>query len=139
MDRFAKDYQMLLKIRSIRADRAEREMAMAESMRQLSHDQYAKAATASHSAKIEAEAASAARYPKDARSLNGGALHEMNRTATLARARFEDSELVVEMAAADLTLKSNQAEVAKIRFAQEQRILIKTETVLDELKSPSGD
>lgn len=138
MERFAKDYHLLLKIRSIRADRAEREMAAAEALRQKSQDYYQNAATASQIAKATADAASAARYPRDVRSLDGATLHQMNKTATLARARFQDSEQLVHTAAADLAAKAAASDAARSRFAKEQRIVIKTETVLEELKNPSS-
>ncbi|MFD1745605.1 hypothetical protein ACFSE1_09055 [Rhizobium helianthi] len=135
MDRFSKDYALLLKIRSIRAEKAERKMAEADARRDAS---LAKLQAADHmaaTAQAHVAEASLNRRRLTSRQVSGAELQQLRSAEVIARARMEDRAFDVLRARAEVEQRTSEAEVSRALFAKAHRMVIKTETIIDELKT----
>lgn len=139
MECFDKDYKILLKIRSIRAEKAEREMVEADARRHASLATLDHANALAVASQENVRIASSKRRQFANRQVNGADLQALRSGEIIAKARLEDCTVVVSQAKVEVDRTTSEAEAARSVFAKAHRLVIKTETIIDELKTGELD
>ncbi len=90
MSSFKREFQLLLKIRSIRADKAERELASAEARRAEAAEIHSKASFHLEDARAQLRTINENRFPKQSALLSGGEIRKKATVARQAEAHLQD-------------------------------------------------
>lgn len=133
MSSFKREFQLLLKIRSIRADKAERELAVAEARRAEATDNHNKAASQLADARSQLRHINENRFPKQSALLSGGEIRKKATVARQAEAHLQDRVTDYHSATYRRDDAERGASIAREAHNLSQRIVIKTEAIIDEL------
>ena len=133
MSKFRKEFELIHKIRSIRADRAERNMAIAEGQRMQAVIAHNDATALKDEAKQRVRDIDSGRFAAHNNQISGKELKDGAMAAREAKARLQD-------AASDVIVKNEQREQAtwnatvwKEIYKASQKKVIKTEAILEQL------
>ncbi|MCJ8510551.1 hypothetical protein MUU53_22060 [Rhizobium lemnae] len=139
MSKSKKDFELILKIRSIRADRAERNMAIAEDQRVQAVIAYDEATALKNEARKRVRNIDSGRFAAHSSQISGRQLKDAAMAAREAKALLQD-------AVSDVFVKSEQRKQATLNatvlrevYNSSQKMVIKTEAVIEQLSEENPE
>lgn len=133
MSNYKSEFKLLLKIRAVRADRAERNLAIAEVKRNVAIENHDEAISKREEARNDLRSLNDSRFPQQSALVSGRELKQRANAAFHAEARLEDKISDVSLAKNLRDQADREAVSAKEVYNNRQKVVIKTEATIEEL------
>lgn len=134
MSNYKSEFQLLLRIRAVRADRAERNLINAEAKRSEASDKHNQAICEKEEARMELRQLHHSRFAQKAALVAGSEIKHRANTVVRAEARLQDRTSDVEVTKTLREHADQEALIAKEAYTSSQKVMLKTEAIIEEIR-----
>lgn len=134
MSNYKSEFRLLLRIRSVRADRAERNLINAETKRHEADNKHNVALFEKEQARTELRELHHNRFPLKTALVSGTDLKNKANMVGRAEARLQDRSSDVNITKELRDFAEREALIAKEAYNLSQKVMLKTEAILEEIK-----